>query len=452
MKSIYLIIFLSLIVKTISAQEISVKINGSPSKEAYLLSLEGEKASVVDSVKSLRGGVFSFKIDGDKYHSGLYRLSFGDNKSLDFVFDGDDVNLSTYANDILDSMKVVNPKSNELYYSFVKLNKKYKTKTELLQLVLARYPKDDEYYKLTKQRLQEIQNEYNEFVNVEAQKDSASFIARYIRSSQLPIIDTEIPAENQLAYLKAHALDNVNFNDSPLIYSDVFTNKSIEYLSYYRNPQFPKELLEKEFMKAVDTLLNKAKVNQFVYQQITEYLIDGFKKFGFDKILDYIVENYVIKDNLCLDVETEGMIQKRIEQAKLLKLGAIVPDIVLPDTSGKSIELDKINADKVLIVFYASWCPHCKELLPKLKKLYNSQNSKRFEVFAISLDSSRNEWINFVKDNCAGWLNVSDLKGWDGHASGDYFIYATPTMFLVDNNKKIIEKPISFEECKSLLK
>ena len=149
-------------------------------------------------------------------------------------------------------------------------------------------------------------------------------------------------------------------DDAELIYSDAFTNKTIEYLTYYRNPQLPKEFLEKEFMKAVDTLLNKAKVNQFVYQHITEYLIDGFKKFGFDKIIDYIVENYVIEDDLCLDEETENSIQRRIDQSKLLAVGIIAPNIIMPDKDGKVIDLSKIKSDKTLLVFYASWCPHCQ--------------------------------------------------------------------------------------------
>ena len=55
------------------------------------------------------------------------------------------------------------------------------------------------------------------------------------------------PFEEQITYLKSHALDNVNFYDDGLIYSDAFTNKTIEYLTYYRNPQLPLELLEKEF-------------------------------------------------------------------------------------------------------------------------------------------------------------------------------------------------------------
>jgi hypothetical protein len=48
------------------------------------------------------------------------------------------------------------------------------------------------------------------------------------------------------------------------------------------------------------------------------------------------------------------------------------------------------------------------------------------------------------------WINVSDLKGWNGNAVKDYFIYATPTMFLVDKYKKIISKPMNIEQVKNL--
>jgi peroxiredoxin len=217
-------------------------------------------------------------------------------------------------------------------------------------------------------------------------------------------------------------------------------------LTYYRNPQLPKELLEKEFMKATDTLLNKAKVNPVVYQHITEYLIDGFRKYGLDKSLDYIVDNYVIKDNLCLDVKTEGLIKKRIEQAIKFKIGDIVPNISLPDAEGRERNLKNIDTGNTLIIFYASWCPHCKELLPKLNDLVKSKTEYKLTIFAISLDSKKEDWIEFSKENCPDLLNVCDLKGWDGNAPNDYFIYATPTMFLIDKERKIICKPITFDD------
>ncbi len=434
------------------AQIVSITVNGINTNKAVLFSLQGEKTFFVDSVKSSQKDKFNYKFEQTEHHTGIYRLQFNNNKRIDFIYDGEEVNISADANNISDSVTVNTSEFNKLFYSFVNLNKQYKTKTELLQLILVRYPKNDDYYISTRNKLARLQKQYLEFVNIISQKDPNNFIARYIRSSQLPVVDFTLPLDKQLAFLKAHALDKVDFSNSGLIYSDLFTNKTIEYLTYYRNPQLPKELLEKEFMFAVDSILNKAKVNQLVYQHITEYMIDGFKKFGLDQTLDYIIQNYVIKDDLCLDSKTESSIQRRIDQNKKLPVNAVAPNIILPDTDGKVIELKKIVADKLLIVFYASWCPHCKNLIPELNNFYRNQTEKKFEVMAISLDDKKEDWLNFIKNNNLNWVNVSDLKGWGSKAALDYFVYATPTMFLLDSERKILGKPLSIGELKQQLK
>jgi len=428
----------------LNAQQIEITVNGLANKAAFA-DLSGEKIRLIDSVNS-DGGVYRFSIDNKNYHSGFYRLAFSNNLKVDFIFDNEDVVIKTDAANIFDSLKVIKSRSNKIYYEFVKLNKDYKTKTELLQLILARYPNEDDYYKTTKEKLIQVQEDYLYFVNVTAQTNPTSFVAHYIRTAQLPVIDVEIPFEEQLPYLKSHALDNVNFNDDGLIYSDVFTNKTIEYLTYYRNPQLPIGLLEREFEAAIDTILNKAKVNEIVYTHIVEYLLDGFKKFGFDNVINYIVENYVIKDELCLDEKLETALERRIQQTKNFKTGTTVPDINIPDSTGALIELNKIYADRTLIIFYASWCPHCQTLLPQIYDLYKNQKDKKFEVLAISIDTSRTDWLNFVNQKKLDWFNVSDLKGWEGQAALDYYIYATPTMFLVDKNMQLIGLPKTVEE------
>lgn len=442
-ESLFVLVFLFLFSFSHYSQTLEVKIAGHSSK-IYLSTLSGEKTSLVDS--AISNGSYRFSLANNSLHSGICRISFDKNKWIDFINDGMDVSISTDIKNLLDSLKIIESESNKLFYSFLKLNKQYKAKTELLYLIISRFPKDDPYYTTSRIRLNELQNDYLEFVNITSQNKPSSLVARYIRYSQLPVVDVNIPLEMHVDYLKSNSLDHINFNDALLINSDLFSNKTIEHLSYYGNPQYPKELLEKEFMKAVDTLLNKARVNQLVYQHITEYMIDGFKRFGFDQVLDYIVENYVIKDDLCLDEKTGGLIKRRIDQARILKVGGITPEITLPDINGNKIELGEIHSGKILIVFYTSWCPHCKELLPQLNKMVKNQAEKNIEVFAISLDTRREDWLNFVSENCQSLINVSDLKGWDSKAASDYFIYATPSMFLIDRDRKILSKPIAFNE------
>lgn len=433
----------------LNAQQIEIIIT-SLNNTAALVELSGEKIVVIDSVNS-NNGVYVFTLDKVKNHSGFYRLSINNKKWIDFIYDNEDVEIKTDASNITDSLKVIKSESNKIYYDFVKLNKDYKTKTELLQLILTRFSKEDDYYQTTKEKLIQIQEEYKYFVNVTAQVNPNSFITRYVRSAQLQIIDVEIPFDEQLSFLKTTALVNVNFNDDGLMYSDAFTNKTIEYLTYYRNPQLPMGLLEKEFEAAIDTILNKAKVNDIVYKHIVEYLLDGFKKFGFDNVINYIVENYVIKDEICLDEKLETALERRIQQSKKFKIGNTVPNIIIPDSTGSLINLSKIYYDKTLIIFYASWCPHCQTLLSQIYELYKNQKEKNFEVMAISIDTSRTDWLNFVKSNKLNWFNFSDLKGWEGQAVLDYFIYATPTMFLVDKNLKMIGVPKTVEELKNNL-
>ncbi|MEE9429483.1 MAG: TlpA disulfide reductase family protein [Melioribacteraceae bacterium] len=442
---VVLILLLQVLNIDCKAQEITIEIFDAKEK-AFLLELEGEKTNLIDSVYS-QNGKYTFSLENKTV--GLYRLQFDSRHEINFINDGKDILIKTDYNNILDSLLIVKSENNRLYYEFIRLNKLYKKKTELLNIILLHYPSDDEYYKVTQNKLEQIQNEYHKFIQKTSQANPKSFIARYIKSAQLPIVHNSIPIEGQITFLKKHSLDNVNFDDAELISSDMFTNKSIEYLTYYRNQQLPKELLEKEFMKAVDTLLNKAKMNQLVYQYITEYLIDGFKKFGFDKIIDYIVENYVIEDDLCLDEQTENSIQRRIDQAKILAKGSKAPNIIMPSKDGKVIDLSKIKSQKVLLVFYASWCPHCKTLLPKLNNL--NTNSEELEIIAISLDNTKEDWLKFINENCSELTNLNDQNGWDGTVASEYFIYATPSMFLLDREKKIIGKPTSYDELKDLL-
>jgi peroxiredoxin len=296
--------------------------------------------------------------------------------------------------------------------------------------------------------LSKLQGEYYAFIASASKEKPASFAARYIRSAQLPIVDVSVPPEKQLDFLKAHALDSVDYADEGLVRSDLFAAKTIEYLTYFRSPQAPKEVLEKEFKKAVDSILTRARLNETVYKQVTEYLLDGFKKFGFESVIDYILDRYVVADDLCLDEGSGTAMGKMIEQKKLFVPGTVLPAIALPDSAGRTVDLKSLGAERFLVVFYSAGCPHCRTMIPKLKEAYAARKSSETEVIAVGLESSRNEWLAFVREQHPGWRSVSDLLGWNSPLVEGYRIYATPTMVVVDKDMRLIAAPRTVEEAK----
>jgi peroxiredoxin len=209
--------------------------------------------------------------------------------------------------------------------------------------------------------------------------------------------------------------------------------------------------LEAEFIKAVTLMLSAASVNAGVFKFLLDYLVSGFDKYHFEEVITYIADNF--QDPFaCEDQAKKTALQKKLDTFKKIAIGQPAPDFEIPDSKGKIVKLSAISSEYTLLIFWSSECPHCTEMMPKVKTLYDAQKPKRFEILSVSLDTSRTEWQNFLKAEKLNWINSSELKGFNSTSTDLYNIYATPTMFLLDREKKIIAKPISYRELEGVLR
>lgn len=119
------------------------------------------------------------------------------------------------------------------------------------------------------------------------------------------------------------------------------------------------------------------------------------------------------------------------------KVGAIAPDFEFI-IQGKKSSLYQVNAQYKLLMFWASWCPHCMDELPEVKQFYNSFEKKRGEIIAISLDVDQSKYQKTIGN--LPWLNYSSFLKWDSPIAKLYGVNATPTFFLLDGNNKILMK------------
>jgi peroxiredoxin len=446
MKRIFLYFLLLSVVPSYSQgiRSILGEIKNAGGEKVFLSSFYGEKVNRIDSVTCDASGHFVY-YPGPAIQPGLYRLSTDKDHFLDLIINNENIKFICSKDLSADSTEFLSSIENKVYYYFSEYDRKIQSKLDLLLPLLDFYPEKDGFYLQASKEYERLQVSERKTLDSLSALYPDSYAIRLFRLQQTPYLPAGLTKDDRIAYLKQHFLDDVNFNDTLSLRSNAWANKAISYLALYSNNKYSQKQLESEFIKAITIILSKASVNANVYKFLLDYFVGGFDKYHFDAVITYMADNFQDPFS-CEDQARKTHLQKKLENFKKISIGKVAPDIVVPDPKGKQIHLSDIKSEYTLLVFWSSECGHCIQMMPQLKELYDKQKPKRWEVMAVSLDTSRNEWTSFIREQKLTWLNGSELKGFSGEPADEYNIFATPTMFLLDREKKILAKPISYGE------
>lgn len=165
------------------------------------------------------------------------------------------------------------------------------------------------------------------------------------------------------------------------------------------------------------------------FEKVSEQLTDKYPDSELVKSLNELVANAKNPPVDPMDTAKEDSVGA---------IGSLAPDIELENPDGKVVKLSSLQGKVVLLDFWAAWCRPCRVENPNLVENYKKYNKDGFEIYQVSLDHTRDAWLNAIKDDKLDWYHVSDLKYWQSQAAQQYGIQAIPASFLLDKEGKII--------------
>jgi len=110
-------------------------------------------------------------------------------------------------------------------------------------------------------------------------------------------------------------------------------------------------------------------------------------------------------------------------------------DFKLKDLNGKEVSLSDFKGKKVLLNFWASWCPPCKAEMPDLEKLYQQTKDSDLVILAVNLGEDKTTAKSFIENNKYNFTVLLDL---DQGTANQYNIVAIPTSFFIDKEGNIV--------------
>ncbi|MDR3716115.1 MAG: thioredoxin-like domain-containing protein [Puia sp.] len=261
-------------------------------------------------------------------------------------------------------------------------------------------------------------------------------------------------------YFKAHYWDSISLTDDRLLRTPIFEPRLDKYFRDLVPPE--PDSIERE----ADLMLLFSRTNPEMFKFLLVYFVQKYINpdyMGQDAIFVHLFEKYINTGQAPFFTDKyRKFVNDRAYSLMANLIGQPAADLPMVDSAGKPRTLYGIDAPFVVLCFWDPTCSHCKEIVPKVDSIFQAKwKQEGVKVYGVMVDGGHDAWLKFISDhNLKDWIHVYQTKeqeeedtkaGRPGYKQL-YDVYQTPLLYLLDKDKRIIAKKLSYQQIDEVIK
>jgi thiol-disulfide isomerase/thioredoxin len=413
-----------------------------------LIGFENMSVYSIDSTKVNAQGEFSLNFSSKDF--GMGYIMSADNKIYFLVLANENIQLKGELISLPESIQIITGKEQKIFESYARQHSKRQQVESAWQYLQNIYWTDTTLgwpSKIKKTIFLEQQRIAKEDKDYLKNLDPNSYVYWYLPTRKLLSEVAEIVKSRPMQITATiAAFRNLNYNEAKLYKSGLLKEALESHFWLIENMGAPLETVCNEMKISIDYIIPNLLNNEAHLNEVTKYLFNLFEQHSLFDASEYLAIKLLTQNSCVINND----FARQLEMYRAMKIGSIAPNIIFENATKPVTQLADLKSNYKLIVFGASWCSKCKEEIPKLLPFYETwKNKNQLDIVFVSLDTDLSSFQNFAKD--FPWVSTCDLKSWEGKTTKGYFVFGSPTMYLLAIDNRIVLKPSSENQVQAWL-
>ena len=291
-----------------------------------------------------------------------------------------------------------------------------------------------------------VKNEDKSFIK---SLDPKSYVAWYLPVRRL-VSDVSIIAQYRAEEIPStiSAFRKLDYTDERLYRSGLLRDAIESHFWLLENSGRSLDSVFLEMKTSIDSMMINLVKDEKKLNEITDHLFDLLERHSLFRASEYLALKALNEVSCTINCD----LAKQLETYRKMKKGNIAPDIDFTRTTVLSTQnnselpkkLSDINRDYFVVVFGASWCQKCREEIPQIISVYENWKKYGVEVIFVSLDEKENDFQSFAAR--FPFISICDYKKWNSPVAQEYYVFGTPTIYLLNNKREILLRPNSVKQ------